>query len=178
MHYINGKIIPILKINPQHTVPTIVDNGFTMWESRAVMIYLQDKYGKDESLYPKDPQKRAVILQRLMFDESKLDAPITDHARTLIRKQTVTDEQKKKVEDSFEFLNTFLNGSSYVAGNNLTLADISIFANVSTAAELGYSLEKYSNLAKWYERVKTTIPGHELNTAGIQWIKDFFANKP
>lgn len=57
-----------LKLNPQHTIPTLVDNNFSIWESRAILGYLVEKYGKNDSLYPKDPQQRAVVNQRLYFD--------------------------------------------------------------------------------------------------------------
>jgi len=32
------------------------------------MGYLVDQYGKDDSLYPKDPKKRAIVNQKLYFD--------------------------------------------------------------------------------------------------------------
>ena len=57
-----------IKINPQHNIPTMVDDGFAMNESRAICGYLVQKYGKDDSLYPKDPKARAVVDQRLYFD--------------------------------------------------------------------------------------------------------------
>ena len=61
-----------IKINPQHTIPTLVDNGFSVWESRAILSYLVDKYAKDDSLNPKDPKKQAVVNQRLYFDMGTL----------------------------------------------------------------------------------------------------------
>lgn len=57
-----------VKINPQHTVPTLVDGDFVVWDSHVIGPYLVSTYGKDDSLYPKDPQKKAIVDQRLYFD--------------------------------------------------------------------------------------------------------------
>lgn len=61
-----------LKINPQHTVPTLIDDGKTLWDSHAINTYLIGKYAKDDSLYPNDLYQRALINQRLFFDCSVL----------------------------------------------------------------------------------------------------------
>ena len=57
-----------LAMNPQHNIPTVKDGDFVMNESRAAAAYLVNKYGKDDSLYPKDAETRARVDQRLYFD--------------------------------------------------------------------------------------------------------------
>ncbi|RZC41136.1 GST N domain containing protein [Asbolus verrucosus] len=57
-----------LKLNPQHTIPTLNDDGVVIWDSHAINAYLVGKYGKNDSLYPKDLAKRAIVDQRLHFD--------------------------------------------------------------------------------------------------------------
>ncbi|XP_064549870.1 glutathione S-transferase 1-1-like [Drosophila montana] len=167
-----------LKLNPQHTIPTLVDNGFSIWESRAILAYLVEKYGKDDSLYPKDPQQRALVNQRLYFDMGVLYQAFADYYYPQFRFNKPADpENFKKVESAFALLNTFLEGQQYVAGKRLTIADISILASVSTVVTVGFSLSSYPNVAKWYEHVQKVTPGWDENLIGLEILKERMASK-
>lgn len=164
------------QINPQHTIPTLVDNGFALWESRAVMVYLVEKYGKDDSFYPKDPKARAVVNQRLYFDMGTLYQRFADYYYPQVfAKQPADPEKFKKMEDAFDFLNTFLDKSKYAAGDKLTVADMSLIATVSSFEAAGFDFSKYANVARWYALTKSTVPGWSINEAGAAEFKKFFA---
>nr|WCC58221.1 glutathione S-transferase [Pharsalia antennata] len=151
-----------VKINPQHTVPTIDDNGFALWESRAIMQYLQNQYGKDESLYPTDPKKRAIVDQRLYFDLGTLYGRFGDYFYPVAFGGASFDPEKlEKLNEAFKFLDGFLTDSEYAAGDKLTLADLSLVATVSTCEVIGFDLSPYKNVNRWYAKVKATAPGYE-----------------
>lgn len=59
-------------MNPQHTIPTLDDDGFILWESHAILPYLVGKYAKNKLLYPDNLKKRAVIDQRMHFNSNIL----------------------------------------------------------------------------------------------------------
>ncbi len=69
----------IRKMNPQHTVPILDDSGVYISEGRAICAYLVNRYAKDDTLYPKDPQKRAVVDQRLYFDLGQFYASFANY---------------------------------------------------------------------------------------------------
>ncbi|KAH8289029.1 hypothetical protein KR054_004308 [Drosophila jambulina] len=166
-----------LKINPQHTIPTLNDNGFALWESRAIMVYLVQKYGKDDKLYPKDVQKQALINQRLYFDMGTLYKSFADYYYPQIFfKKPADPENYKKIEVAFEFLNTFLEGQTYSAGEDYSLADIAFLATVSTFDVAGFDFKRYANVAKWYENAKKLTPGWETNWAGCLEFRKYFDN--
>ncbi|KAF2890965.1 hypothetical protein ILUMI_15208, partial [Ignelater luminosus] len=67
-----------LKLNPQHTVPTLVEeDGKVLWDGHAIVLYLVDKYGKDNFLYPNDSYTRAVIHQMFYFEAEYLFPPLS-----------------------------------------------------------------------------------------------------
>ncbi|KAB0802678.1 hypothetical protein PPYR_04864 [Photinus pyralis] len=151
-----------LKINPQHTVPTIVDNGFALCESRAIMTYLVSKYGKDDSLYPKDPQVRATIDQRLYFDVSTLYTRFGEYYYPVIfAGKSFDPAMLSKLQDAVKFLDVFLEGHEYAIGDKLTLADLSLVTTVSTLHAMEFDLSGCKNVLRWYEKVKATVPGYE-----------------
>ncbi|EDW81100.1 uncharacterized protein Dwil_GK11876 [Drosophila willistoni] len=167
-----------VKINPQHIIPTLVDNGFAVWESRAILIYLVEKYAKDDSLYPKDPQQKAVVNQRLYFDMGTLTQSFAEYyyPQWLFRKPA-DPEAFKKIDLAFFYLNTFLENQEYVAGDHLTIADIAILATVSSFIVAGIDISKYSNVEKWYANAQKITPGWDENCEGLLLLREWIDRK-
>ncbi|XP_049278256.1 glutathione S-transferase 1-like [Anopheles funestus] len=164
-------------LNPFHCVPTLVDNDLTLWESRAILVYLVDKYGRTNSrLYPKDAQTRALINQRLFFDHGTLSTRLEDYYYPLYFEGAPAGGEKlEKLEEALSLLNGFLTTNPYAAGPNMTLADYSLVATVSSLEVVQYDLSKYPAIAAWYEACKATIVDYqEINEAGLQQYRQYF----
>ncbi|KAG7190908.1 hypothetical protein KM043_006967 [Ampulex compressa] len=167
-----------LKMNPQHTIPTMDDNGFYLWESRAIMTYLADQYGKNDTLYPKDAKKRAMVNQRLFFDMGTLYQSFSEYYYPIIFAGAAKDQTKfEKIGQAFEFLDKFLEGENYVAGKNLTLADLALATTVSNFELMEYDMSKTKNVARWLSRIKSEAPKYdEINGAGLKAFKALIDN--
>jgi glutathione S-transferase len=142
------------------------------------MIYLAEKYAKDDTLYPKDPKAKAVVNQRLYFDMGTLYDKQSIFFKAVMAKESEEKiaETKKGMEGAVELLNIFLEGNDYVAGNHLTLADLSIVASISTYELIGIDVNKFSNVAKWYAKCQQEVPGYEVNLEGLEMFKNLMAS--
>uniref|UniRef100_A0A182LWK0 glutathione transferase n=1 Tax=Anopheles culicifacies TaxID=139723 RepID=A0A182LWK0_9DIPT len=158
------------KLNPQQTIPTLVDGGLVLCESRAALIYLCDRYAKEENdWYPRDISQRALVNQRLFFDACVLYPRFTDYYHPQVFGNAAPDGRKRVAfERSLELLNLFLEQNEFVAGAKMTIADISIFATLTTACVLGFELKKYANVDRWYHTMMGSCPGAQVNVAGAK----------
>ena len=168
-----------LKLNPQHTVPTMVDDGFVLTESRAILIYLAEKFDKEGKYYPKCMQKRTLVLQRLMFDLGTLNKAFGDYFYPQMREGKPADPAAlAKIHDALQYLNIFLEGQTYLVGDSPTIADMAIATTVSTFEAVNIDIKKYANIVRWYDQCKTVLPGWNENAEGIVMFRNFLKNLP
>lgn len=183
-------------MNPQHTIPTLVDDdGFTVWDSHAIMIYLVSKYAKDDALYPKDIKKRAVIDQRLHFESGVVFAllrriavrylsfvdyqVINELQRALVVGGQDFIEQKNKdgVIESYGFLNLFLEGRSWVAGDFKSIADYSLLSSIGTLnTVIPVDAERFPKVIAWMKKCEE-LPEYEVNKRGLKEMFEMMDSK-
>ncbi|CAK9298037.1 unnamed protein product [Gordionus sp. m RMFG-2023] len=145
------------KINPLHTVPTIDDNGFIICESRAIMKYLANKCG--DPLYPKDAKKRALVDSRLDFDIGKFWPALKEYAYPqVMHNKPSNPEREKDMKEALDNLELLLSQSKYIAGDQMTIADISIFSWIDVMKKLPYYKETNQDFNDWIH-TKTLIKG-------------------
>ncbi|XP_049871075.1 glutathione S-transferase D7-like isoform X3 [Pectinophora gossypiella] len=166
-----------LKMNPQHTIPTMDDNGFILWESRAIIAYLANAYGKDDSLYPKNPRLRAIVDQRLNFDIGTLfQRYMQVYAPMLFHGEEFDEEKAEKLNEALGWFNNMLDGKAFVAGDNMTIADISIIVIITNLDAFGFDMSAHENVMKWFERMKKELEPYgymEIDHAGAQILASF-----
>ncbi|RZC35595.1 uncharacterized protein BDFB_005180 [Asbolus verrucosus] len=171
--FFNGEHLSpeFLKLNPQHTIPTLVDDdGFTVWDSHAIIIYLVSKYARNDSLYPKDIKKRAIIDQRLHFESGVVFTQLRALARAIVsgKKTIINDDDKEAVNEIFAFLEAFLDGKQWVAGDSVSIADYSLISSIgSIGVFVPIDARKYPKIAAWIKKVEE-LPEYEANKKGLK----------
>ncbi|XP_043463059.1 glutathione S-transferase 1-1-like [Leptopilina heterotoma] len=168
------------EMNPQKLIPTLVDGDYKLGESRAILAYLADQYDQNERLYPKNPGSRALVDHRLYFDIGTLYKAIAAYYYPVAfyGRKEFDSTKYPRVEEVYEMLDKYLEGQDYVAGKNLTIADLSITATVTTSEVFGFDVSKYENVSRWLEKMKTSAPGYrKANGEGLEMLGKQFQEK-
>src|SRR5215470_7684523 len=121
-------------VNPRGKVPTIVDDGFALWESMAIVEYLEERYPQ-QPLLPKDARGRATVRRLMLEAENHLAEADTDlMAATLFRKAdqpadaaAIAAAQAKLLEELARW--DALLAGDYLAGA-LSLADFTAYPHL------------------------------------------------
>ncbi|XP_023234411.1 glutathione S-transferase 1-like [Centruroides vittatus] len=168
-----------LAMNPQHCVPTIDDNGFILWESRAVMTYFVNKYAPESDLYPKDPQKRALVDKMLYFDIGLLYKTLAETLfGPLFRGEKLNPDKEKAFRDALTLYDGYLQKTPYAAGSHITLADLSLLASLSFTILADYDISDFPHVKAWYEKVKDELPYYkEVNEEPMNAFKAILEQK-
>lgn len=158
-----------LKLNPEEKVPTLVDGDFVLSESMAICFYLCGLSDK-VSLIPTEQKQAAIFYQRLFFAVTELEPYlwIADKER-FIKDETmpagVADYSMRKIAEAFVSIDRWLETTSYISGENFTLADI-LYYHLVTWSGL-YSVPQSQAVVAYIERLtnREAFP-QSMSTAG------------
>nr|AMV75312.1 glutathione S-transferases [Panonychus citri] len=156
-----------LKLNPFHLIPTLVDGDLILWESRAIIKYIVDKYSPDNQLYPKDVEKRAKIDQWL-YQEMGTYNLLSGFMRPVFSGSKPDVTGKEKFMDSMKLIDNHLEENNYLANNNLTIADISFIGSLSYAEACSVDLSSFKKIVSWMDRVKNELTNYnQINSSAM-----------
>jgi len=150
------------QLNPQHLVPTLVDNNeqgeFSLNQSLAIIEYLEEKYPQANVL-PTNFEDKAVV--RGMAQAIACEIHPLDNLRVLqylVKEMAVDESQKMKwyahwIHLGFSALETQLEryAGEYCFGNKVTLADVCLIPQVYNAKRFNVPLDAYPNIVRIWE---------------------------
>ncbi len=139
-----------LRLNPAGQVPLVVlDDGRPLAQSNAIIRFL----AKGTPLIPADDYAAAKMDEWLFWEQYSHEPYIAVCRFMMVYlKKDVSELDSDKLKRGYAALARMehqLAESRFLAGDALTLADISLLAYTRVAHEGGFHLEGYSSLRRW-----------------------------
>jgi glutathione S-transferase len=169
-----------LEINPFHHIPVLVDDGFRVIESLAILDYLEARY-PTPPLMPIDAQAIAKVRMVELVTITELLPPtirLTSQALGLSASESQKLEKaRQQVVTVLNFLENLLEDSPYFGSEHLTLGDIAAGTVVPQLPSIGLPLDDYPKLKDWSARLmereswQKTQPSPEAIKAFLPQIK-------
>ena len=144
-------------MNPNGTVPTIDDDGFVLWESNAILMWLALK-GAPQTLLS-DPQSLAQAVQWMSWTNGRLEPLLHTLVMELVRLPEAerspprVEAARKAMLDLLIMLEAHLARQPYVGGDRFTIGDIPAGAAVYRWLVFDLARPDMPNIAAWQARL-------------------------
>ncbi len=148
-------------INPMGEVPVLVDGDTTLTQSGVILDYISSKSGK---LGGRSAAERREVLRWLFWDNHRLSGMIGP--RRFIANFLPADKQpvgaidymQGRLKAAYTVLNTHLANRAWVAGANVTTADLSCSGYLYYPEPFGFNRTDWPHIDAWLDRI-SALPG-------------------
>jgi glutathione S-transferase len=157
-------------INPNGTVPSIDDDGFTLWESNSIVRYLAMKYAP-ELLYGGSAESFARASQWMDWDNNELQRGQHTLVMQLVRLPSgqrdgaQIENARNELIAAFRIVETQLGRSRFIAGERFSMGDIPLGIHLHRWQLYDIERPPMPNIARWYAEIRQR-PGFQ------RWIED------
>lgn len=146
-----------LAMNQNGRIPLVaLEDGSYLPESNAALFY----FAAGSSFWPSDTRAQAEVLQWMFFEQYSHEPYIATSrywihiAKEVETKAEWLSEAQPKGYGALDVMEERLNKSSFLAGDQASIADLALFAYTHRAHEGGFSLKRYPSITSWISRVE------------------------
>jgi len=166
-----------LKLNPRGKVPTLKDGDFVVYESVAIMAYLDRKY-PDPPIFGKTPEEAGLIWRVISECESYLVGEGNKVVRPMFFGKGLDHVEEiqqaaQTIRQELKTIDARLARSNWLVSEQISAADITVFPLVqlllraaSKEAARSFNLgllplpETYPSIARWVQRIEA-LPNYQ-----------------
>jgi glutathione S-transferase len=156
--------------NPAGAIPVLeLEDGRAIAESNAILCYLAE----GTRFLPADRVQRAKVMQWLFFEQYYVEPAIgslrfwTLTGRLAANAGRMVESRRENGTRALAALERTLRGVPFLAGGDLTIADIAVYAYTQRAEDAGFSFAEYGAVRAWLDRVAAAIgPGYPIYLYG------------
>lgn len=150
-----------LAINPNASLPALVDDDFVLWESNAILQYAADKHQRHD-YYPTDLKTRADINRWLLWEANQWFPAcyvylVENLVKPFLKQETdagALAANEPKFHQLAAILDDRLAKHDWLVGDKVTIADIACAAPMHLHMYQKLPLDGYPNLRAWMNRVE------------------------
>ena len=149
-----------IAINPNGRIPAIDDDGFVLFESLAINMYLARKHGGGK-LYPGSAQDEARLWQWSLWGANEIEVPLVQLVSNRYvlppekRNAALASEAEAKLQRPLGVLDAHLATRKHMLGGDFTIADLNVGSLLYSAWFNKADLSRWPQIPAWLDRVLT-----------------------
>jgi glutathione S-transferase len=157
VHYRAARETPeLLRVNPNGRIPAMDDNGFALFESMAINLYLAKTYGSGSALVPRSLEEEALVTQWSFWVVAELEKPLVMLLVNAIGYRVVDEEALAKARSDLDrplrVLDGDLSTRPWLLGDRFTVADLNVASVLDWQRTTKLDLSPYPHVADWLLR--------------------------
>ena len=143
-----------LALNPNGHIPVIDEDGFVLWESMAINLYLAKKHSLGR-LYPTRPEDEARAWQWSFWGMTEVERPVLTALfnRAILpedkRDAAAADSAERMLAQPLKVLDGVLGRGTNLLGDNFTVADLNVASILSWARPANVNVAPFPKVAEW-----------------------------
>jgi glutathione S-transferase len=141
-----------LAANPNGKLPILIDDGFAVWESVAINLYLARKYGGAGGLWPESLEDQTRALMWSVWAMTELDMPLWTMIGARRTNPSAAAEIDQKMQRPMRVLDNELAKHAYLLGDGFTVADLNVAAVVAFGRYGQFDFGPFPHVDAWQKK--------------------------